>query len=186
MGPSVNGRSHVRTLLAGCALAVSGITALALRRSPTEALRLRLLRRLKRVAPRRSYSAALGETLFNTSCPVCLCEFKAAPERPLRIQKDCGHALCAECLESWVLHTTRAHLNPSRFGLTRGGDIVSWHSPPGCPLCRSKLAVISECDIREAVMAAIRQQGIQLSTYTSSTPQFAHGWPFSFDADHGP
>jgi hypothetical protein len=176
MGPDTmgDGPSYARTLVAAGVLATSGLLAYALRRSPAEALRRRLLRRLNRVAPRRSYAAALEKGLLNTTCPVCLSEFGDAPERPLRVQIECKHALCASCLEMWVYHTVKAHLNPSRFGLTRGGDIVSWHSPPSCPCCRQKIAVISDDDIRDAVIAAISQQGgalTSLSTFNSSTFQ---------------
>jgi Zinc finger, C3HC4 type (RING finger) len=159
-------------------LAASAALAHALRRSPADAQRRRLLRRLDRVAPRRSYSSARDRGLLalNAACPVCLAEFAAAPDRTLRVQNECRHALCAECLETWVLHTTKAHLNPARFGLTRGGDIVSWHCPPNCPLCRNKIPVISDADIREAIIAAVTHQGGALSTFTSSAPQF-HGFP---------
>lgn len=134
VGPSLDGTSGIvgsrsRVLLAAGALAASALLARALRRSPSDALRRRLLRRLDRIAPRVRYTDEIGAALSNGTCPVCLGDFAAAPERLLRVQ-TCGHALCAECLEGWVVHQAKSHLNPSRFGMTRGGDIVSWHCPP--------------------------------------------------------
>jgi hypothetical protein len=58
------------------------------------------------------------------------------------------------------------HLDPARFGVTSGGDIVAWKPPPTCPLCRAKLGVLSDCDIREAVIAAIELQGTQLRSFS--------------------
>lgn len=154
-------------LLFAAAAAGAAAAARALRRTPAEALRRRLVRRLDRVAP---VAARGGAPPVNHACPVCLAEFADAPARALRVQADCGHGACAECLEAWVVHTTRAHLNPARFGLTRNGEIVSWHGPPCCPMCRAKIAVIDEADIRDAVIAAISLQGGALATFNSSAP----------------
>lgn len=154
-------------LLFTAAAATAAAAARALRRSPAKSLRRRLVRRLDRVAP---VATRGSEPPVNDACPVCLTEFADAPDRPLRVQTDCQHGACAECLEAWVLHTTCAHLNPARFGLTRNGDIVSWHGPPCCPMCRAKIAVIEEADIRDAVIAAISLQGGALATFNSSAP----------------
>jgi hypothetical protein len=159
--------SRMRTLLVAGVLAASGIITHAVRRGHGDALRRRVLRRLDRLAPRVRYSPELEESVVNATCPVCLSDFSASPDRPIRLQKECRHAVCAECLELWVVHTAKSHLNPARFGLTRGGDIVSWSQPPNCPLCRCKLGVISDADIREAVLAAMEQQGGALSSFYS-------------------
>jgi hypothetical protein len=162
----VNGApSRMRTLLVAGVLAASGIITHAVRRGHGDALRRRLIRRLDRLAPRVRYTLELEGRMVNATCPVCLSDFSACPDKPLRLQKECHHAVCAECLELWVVHTAKSHLNPARFGLTRGGDIVSWSPPPNCPLCRCKLGVISDSDIREAVLAAIEQQGGALSSF---------------------
>lgn len=150
---------RMRALLTAGLLAASGFVTHALRRSPADALRRRLLRRLDRLAPKVRFTPEIENSIVNSACPVCLSEFSCAPERYIRVQKQCKHALCSDCMETWVIHTAKSHLNPSRFGLTRGGDIISWSQPPFCPLCRNKLGVISDSDIREAVLAAMAQQG---------------------------
>lgn len=77
---------------------------------------------------------------------------------------ECRHALCAECLEAWAIHCTKSHLNPSRFGITRNGRVVSWTPGPKCPLCCEQLDCVPREDLREAVIAAINQRGAALST----------------------
>lgn len=101
--------------------------------------------------------------------PVCLCEFRGRIDgmdkcKMIRILK-CGHALCAECLEAWAVHCTKAFLNPSRFGLTRSGRVVSWTPGPKCPICCARLNCVPNEDLREAVMAAITHGGVALSTH---------------------
>lgn len=159
--------SRMRALLTAGLLAASGVVTRALRKAPADAWRRRLLRRLDKVAPKMRYSHQLQQSIVNSACPVCLSEFSCSPERYIRVQIQCKHALCSDCMETWVVHTAKSHLNPSRFGLTRGGDIVSWSQPPFCPLCRSKLSVISDSDIREAVLAAMAQQGGAISNPSS-------------------
>lgn len=104
------------------------------------------------------------------SGPVCLCEFASAPERPIRVLK-CRHALCSDCLESWAVHCTKAHLDPTRFGVTRGGQVVSWSPGPNCPLCKSQLKCVPDEDLREAVIAAIEQRGVAISTFIAYQSQ---------------
>lgn len=90
---------------------------------------------------------------------------------------DCGHALCSECLEAWAVHCTKAHLNPSRFGITRFGRVVAWTPGPKCPLCCARLNCVPREDLRQAVIAAISQRGVALSTfiaYQARTAADAH------------
>lgn len=101
-------------------------------------------------------------------------------DKPIRIL-DCGHALCAECLEAWAVHCTKAHLNPSRFGITRGGRVVAWTPGPKCPLCCARVNCVPKEDLREAVLAAISQRGVALSTfiaYQSRVVAEQHPTPF--------
>jgi hypothetical protein len=95
--------SRGRTLLTALVLAGSGLVAHALRKAPADALRRRLLRRLDKVAPKRRFAEDLVESgvVVNTTCPVCLADFKDSPDRLIRAQKKCKHALCAECMETW-------------------------------------------------------------------------------------
>lgn len=95
--------------------------------------------------------------------PVCLCEFAKTPDKPIRVL-ECRHALCSDCLVAWAVHCTKAHLNPSRFGITRAGRVVSWTPGPKCPLCCSRVNCVPREDLREAVIAAINQRGSALST----------------------
>lgn len=95
--------------------------------------------------------------------PVCLCEFSTMADKAIRILK-CRHALCSDCLEVWAVHCTKAHLNPSRFGITRAGQVISWTPGPKCPLCCVQLDCVPREDLREAMIAAINQRGTALST----------------------
>ena len=65
------------------------------------------------------------------------------------------------------MHCTKAHLNPSRFGVTRTGYIIAWCPGPTCPLCKSHLKCVPDEDLRQAVIAAIRQRGSALSNYVA-------------------
>lgn len=96
--------------------------------------------------------------------PVCLCDFASTRDRPVRIL-PCRHALCASCLEAWAVHCTKAHLNPARFGIIRGGQVVSWTPGPKCPLCCARLNCVPEEDLRQAIVAAIHQRGAALTTF---------------------
>jgi hypothetical protein len=96
-------RSRGRCVLAVLVMAGSGFVAHALRKAPAEALRRRLLRRLDKVAPKTRFSNDLIEShaVVNASCPVCLSDFADAPEKLIRVQTKCKHALCADCMETW-------------------------------------------------------------------------------------
>lgn len=96
--------------------------------------------------------------------PVCLCEFSSTPDRAIRVL-PCRHALCSDCLEAWAVHCTKAHLNPARFGITRGGQVVSWTPGPKCPLCCARLDCVPDEDLREAIVAAIHQRGAAISNF---------------------
>lgn len=105
---------------------------------------------------------------------MCLCEFGGRSEggergKIIRVLK-CGHALCAECLEAWAVHCTKAHLNPSRFGLTRAGRVVAWTPGPKCPICCARMNCVPKEDLREAVIAALSHGGVALSTHLIYSP----------------
>lgn len=95
--------------------------------------------------------------------PVCLGEFSNNPDKCIRVL-ECRHALCSDCLEAWAVHCTKAHLNPSRFGITRAGRVVSWTPGPKCPLCCARLNCVPKEDLREAIIAAVNHRGTALST----------------------
>lgn len=98
--------------------------------------------------------------------PVCLCEFARMGDKLIRVL-GCGHALCACCLEAWAVHCTKAHLNPSRFGMTRNGRVIAWTPGPKCPLCCARVNCVPKEDLRQAVIAAIGHRGVALSTFVA-------------------
>lgn len=148
---------------AGAAI-VSGFIYL-IRRGHSNGVRKRVVRCLDRIAPKTRYDASKGKNghIINSDCPVCLCEFSTMADKAIRILK-CRHALCSDCLEVWAVHCTKAHLNPSRFGITRAGQVISWTPGPKCPLCCVQLDCVPREDLREAMIAAINQRGTALST----------------------
>lgn len=105
----------------------------------------------------------LFETDTEKKGPVCLGEFSSTPDKYIRVL-ECRHALCSDCLEAWAVHCTKAHLNPSRFGITRAGRVVSWTPGPKCPLCCARLNCVPKEDLREAIIAAVNHRGTALST----------------------
>lgn len=104
----------------------------------------------------------------HTTCqgPVCLSDFARSNDKAIRVLR-CGHALCAGCLEAWAVHCTKAHLNPSRFGVTRNGRVIAWTPGPKCPLCCARVNCVPKEDLREAVISAIGHRGVALSTFVA-------------------
>ncbi|CAN8067875.1 unnamed protein product [Agarophyton chilense] len=154
----------VRTAVLAGAAVFSGLVYL-LRRGHADGVRKRVIRRLDKIAPKSKYHPhkhAHGH-IINADCPVCLCEFASDADKPIRVL-GCRHALCSDCLEAWAVHCTKAHLNPSRFGITRAGRVVSWTPGPKCPLCCARLNCVPKQDLREAIIAAINHRGTALST----------------------
>lgn len=156
MTRSVTVTLGVRGLAAAVVIGAAACSWILRRLSPAAATRRRILALLDRAAPKVPLERA--GRLLNDECPVCLCELEGAV-RPM----ECGHALCSRCLETWVLHSVRAHLDPSRFAYSDHGAIA----PPGpsCPLCKAPLPCTPEIDLRNALLAAMLARGHAFAAY---------------------
>ncbi len=140
----------LRSLAAGLAIGSLLCSWLSRRFSPSSATKRRILKLLDAVAPRVSLSRA--GMILNTDCPICL----NALEEANSIRKlECRHALCASCLEQWIIQSVRSHLNPARFSISPRGVLYSYVPGPSCPLCKAPLPCVPEIDLRSTLVAAL-------------------------------
>lgn len=152
----------LRGLAAAVVAGAFAISWLNKRFSPASATKRRILRLLDRMAPKVALTRA--GPLLNDECPVCLCPLEGCV-RAL----ECRHALCSRCLETWVLHAARAHLDPTRFSYADHGGAIA-PPAPSCPLCKMPLGCVPELDFRNALLAAMLARGTAFATYDMLPP----------------